>query len=97
MQGLQENDGVLILVFVWQVLLTLGGLVLGVIGCLAALWERPHRPLALSLLAIIGYYMVTVSVVGMDAYSRHRSMIVPLLVIFSSIGLARLRCLVKDR
>jgi hypothetical protein len=86
-----DNHWSLVLVFFWQILLALASLVLGFIGLTAALLDRSQRLLASSLLAVVGYYTAMIGVVGMDAYSRNRSMIIPIAVIFTAIGIEKVR------
>jgi hypothetical protein len=84
------NQAVLVGMFVWQqtvaVLLLLGGLA----SVLAALRIRPWRVQTVCLWLVVGYYLATIAVVGLDAYARHRSMIVPLSCILAAAGVSTL-------
>jgi hypothetical protein len=63
-------------------------LLLGWIGLANALLQGgDSRRIGISLLAVIAYFVATIAVVGLNAYARHRSMIVPVWCIFAASGL----------
>lgn len=86
-QELLLNHPFLIVVFLWQILLVSVCVFPGLIGLVGSLVEDSSRAVSVCLLALMGYYMVTIAVVGIDAYSRHRSMIIPLAAIFVALGI----------
>ncbi len=87
---LLKNKPLLVLVFCWQTFLAVATIFLGVVGAIALLLDRARRLVAISFLAFIGYYVLTIALVGMDAYARFRSMIVPIGVIFAAVGCVKL-------
>ncbi len=93
-QRLSENHPFLIFIFLWQTLIAIGSLLLGLIGIISIFISRSQWQYAACLFAVMTYYMCTIAVVGIDASARHRSMIVPILCIFTSIGIAKVRDLI---
>lgn len=84
---LGQNDGVLVGFFVWELVWAVGLVTFGGVGAAAGLAAAPlRRPMA-ALVMVAAYYLATVGVVGLDAYMRHRSMLVPLLALFAAVGI----------
>jgi 4-amino-4-deoxy-L-arabinose transferase-like glycosyltransferase len=86
---LGQNGPLLTAVFGWEVLhaaLTAG---LALLGLWFALRDRTSRPFGLLLLGLLLYFLLTVAVVGAEAYCRSRSPHLPYVVAFAGLALAR--------
>ncbi len=84
--SLRRNDAILTVAFIWEVLLAAGVAILAIVGSIVGLVQKTSRWFTLGLLLVCGYYLATIGVVGLDAYSRHRSMLTPLLVIMAAMA-----------
>jgi len=86
---LLQNHPVLVGVFLWQILFSALVFFLGSIGVFKMLLRQDNgRVVAICLIAVVAYYVATIMVVGMEAYARHRSIIVPIWIVFAAVGLA---------
>jgi hypothetical protein len=81
----------------WQVAHTTLTTLLFGFGVLAALRCRPSLPIALMLLVLLAYFLLTVALAGLEAYWRFRSSHMPLLFTFAAVALGRLRPLSSAR
>jgi 4-amino-4-deoxy-L-arabinose transferase-like glycosyltransferase len=86
----------LLAAFVWEVFLAGTALILAGVGAAFAVRLRQARPQVLGLLAVGAYALATIAVVGIDAYSRHRAPVIPILCIFAGAGGAALVHAVRD-
>lgn len=87
LQAIAQNHPALVAAFVWQMVLNLGVPVLAIAGLLAILRTGRQRAAALALVVVTGYYLATVAVIGLDAYCRHRAMVIPFACLFAAVGL----------
>ncbi|MGH7200652.1 MAG: hypothetical protein ACREJB_08620, partial [Planctomycetaceae bacterium] len=92
-----ENDGVLLGVFFWQMLHLAAAYLLAAAGCAVAWRGRGSRGLAVLLILLLGYFYLTVAIVGPDAYYRSRLPHMPLLYALAGLGLAALVEVVRKR
>ena len=86
---LNQNHPMLRAVFVWEVFFAVATLLGAALGAALALWSPAHRQMAFRFLGCTAYGALTVAVVGIDAYSRHRTPMLPFLCIFAGYSLAR--------
>ncbi len=90
---LLQNHGVLVVAFVWQLCHSVLGHILCLVGVVIALRDRRLRPAALLLGALLAYFLLTVAIVGSEAYSRSRTPHMPLVFSFAGLPLSRFcRC-----
>lgn len=89
-QRASVNSPTLLIAFAWSIALTLIAYLLAGTGIVLGIRGAATRGMTFSLLAVIGYYALTIGVVGLDAYMRHRSMVLPLVFTFAGLGLRRL-------
>jgi hypothetical protein len=87
-RGLVKNSFFLLFVLCWQMTLEISLIVLSAIGAGSRFVVRSNSTLIALLLGIIAYFALTIGVVGIDAYARHRIGIVPPLYILGIIGFA---------
>jgi hypothetical protein len=87
----RQNTGVLLGIFAWEMMLMATTYALAGIGVGVALRRRPWRYRAACLMLLSAYYCATIAVVGIDAYMRHRAMIIPLVCVFGGLGFSALR------
>jgi 4-amino-4-deoxy-L-arabinose transferase-like glycosyltransferase len=80
---LGRNDWWLVLVFILEESLAVVQIALAIMGVGLGLSYPATRTVAMCLLLVMCYYLLTISVVGLDAYCRHRSMLIPFLAIFA--------------
>jgi 4-amino-4-deoxy-L-arabinose transferase-like glycosyltransferase len=97
-RSLAQNDLGLVAVFGWQLMLTVGIWLLAAVGGVSALLDPRARLSAAALLAVAVYDAGTIAIVGLDAYWRHRMVLVPVACAFAGLAVAvlarRLRCAV---
>jgi 4-amino-4-deoxy-L-arabinose transferase-like glycosyltransferase len=88
---LGQNSPFLVAVFFWELVFAFLLVPLGLLGVCAGLRRPSTRVATVCLLLVTAYYLLTVAVVGLDAYMRHRSMLIPLLAVFAALtfGLVR--------
>lgn len=84
---LSRNDPVPVAVFVWELLFALALPVFAVLGAAIGVARPPLRLPAVCLLLIAAYYTLTIAVVGLDAYARHRSPLIPLMCLLAALAL----------
>jgi 4-amino-4-deoxy-L-arabinose transferase-like glycosyltransferase len=72
--------------FVWQVLLTAMVGLAAIAAALRLLFSRQYRTVAVILLIIVGYHLLTIAFVGLDAYARQRVGATPFLAVLASSG-----------
>jgi hypothetical protein len=85
---LGENPPFLAAAFAWEVGLA-GLLILGSLAGLVRGWRvRPWRAALVCIVLVSGYYVATIGVVGLDAYYRHRTMLVPVACLLTGMALA---------
>lgn len=83
--------------FIWEMLWIVIVSVGAALGLVVGLCSRPARwPVAL-LLLLASYHVVTIGVVGLDAYSRHRSSLVPFASLFAAVGVVLIGDRLRDR
>jgi 4-amino-4-deoxy-L-arabinose transferase-like glycosyltransferase len=90
-ERIKKNGALLTLAFVYQVALTLVVLVLAGAGWIVMLVRRKQAALWLGISAACGYYVVTILIVGVDAYARHRLGMTPLLAMLAAYAIATIR------
>ncbi len=97
-RGLIANHPFLIFVFVWQELMMAGGLILGILGVITTLPDKPHRLICVGLLVIAAYYVCTMAMQGLSPDARMRAPLMPLVCIFTALGIVGIReCLLHPR
>ncbi len=87
---LWANGSLLDVVFFWQlfhVSLTLG---LALAGIFTSLRCATTRSVTLLLLAVLGYFYLTVAMFGFEAFYRCRVPVLPFLYVFAAVGMSRL-------
>jgi len=87
---LSRNGPFITAVFLWQVFLAIVTLPLAMVGVWAGLKRPDARLVTMCLLCIIGYFAVTIAVIGIDAPARQRSAVVPILCVFAGAGVGSL-------
>jgi hypothetical protein len=75
--------------FVYQEAFTLLVLLAALAGYLLLLRNRAQRWLWLGFSAALGYYTLTILIVGLDAYSRHRLGMTPLMALLAAVAVAK--------
>jgi len=63
---------------------------LGFVGVVMALRNGAGRLAAAMLLAALSYNLMTIGIVGIDAYARHRAPVTPILCVFAGLAVARI-------
>lgn len=86
--ALSRNASMLIGFWLYQVGLAIAILALAFVGMVAALIRRPMHEAVPGLLMIGGYLVLTIAVVGIDAYARHRAPLLPLASMFAGTAVA---------
>lgn len=89
-RSIRRNDAWLTALFAWQLLIAGVVIASAAVGVLLSL-KRHNTTAAAVLLAPALYSMVTIAVVGIDAYWRHRLPIVPFACAFAGYGLYEAR------
>jgi hypothetical protein len=90
LKRLSENGTPLVAAFVWQALYLVASVALAAFGVFFALCKRCTRWPALVLLTVVGYFQLTVAVVGIEAYYRCRIPHMPFLYAFAGLALAEI-------
>lgn len=85
------NDPLLVFLCIWEILYAGIIGVLSIFGAVAGLRSADLRRPILYLLLIAAYYVATIAVVGLDAYSRHRAMLVPIQCVLAAVAIERWR------
>jgi 4-amino-4-deoxy-L-arabinose transferase-like glycosyltransferase len=81
------NNGLLLsFIYVLNLLVPTGVFCLALFGLLMVAGGPPSR-ITGAVLVIGTYHVATIAVVGIDAYSRHRSALVPILAVFAAHGM----------
>jgi hypothetical protein len=86
-RNLRSNPPLLSFLFIYQETFTLLVLLAAIVGYFLML--RNDRWLWLGVSAALGYYALTVLIVGLDAYTRHRLGMTPLLAMLAAVVLSR--------
>jgi 4-amino-4-deoxy-L-arabinose transferase-like glycosyltransferase len=89
-KALGQNSALLASAFVWEVLFACALAVLGALGSLFGLLSRQWRWPVFCLLLPVLYNLLTIGVVGLDAYGRHRATLTPLIALLAGIALTAL-------
>jgi hypothetical protein len=75
--------------FLWQLLHIGLTLLLALVGMVVALRDRSRRAGGVVLLLILGYFTLTVTLFGCEAFYRSRLPAAPFLFAFAGLGLSR--------
>jgi 4-amino-4-deoxy-L-arabinose transferase-like glycosyltransferase len=84
-----SNEIMMVFNFIWQIAHNLLTILLAGLGLILALRRAEHRPLGLALLAVLLYFLLTVCLIGPDAYFRNRAPHMPYLFALSGLALAK--------
>jgi 4-amino-4-deoxy-L-arabinose transferase-like glycosyltransferase len=84
-RGLSKNHPLLQIALVYQEAFTLLVLLAAAIGYVLLLRDRAQRGLWLGLSAVLAYYALTILIVGLDAYTRHRLAVTPLMAVLAGV------------
>lgn len=95
--GLSRNSLILQLVFALEIAIAVGML----IGVALAAWvwlrDRSVRLLVLSVVAVVAYHLLTIAVVGLDAYYRFRTTLEPVWFVLATVGLVTATAWLRNR
>jgi hypothetical protein len=86
---LKRNEPFLIAAFIYQTLFALVTVSLAGIGAIIGLTVGGLRGPTVALMAVTAYYLLTIAVVGLDAYQRHRSALIPLCCLFAAVAVGK--------
>ena len=77
-------------IFAWQLAHVALAIVAGMLGVWAAWNYRSTRFASFVLLVVFGYLYATIAMFGLDAYCRCRIPAMPVLYVFSGLGVQRM-------
>jgi 4-amino-4-deoxy-L-arabinose transferase-like glycosyltransferase len=94
---LAQNPPLLVVLFLWEIGFVAVVCVFGLVGTIWGLLLARWRVVAICLLLVVAYYNATIAAVGIDAFYKYRTMIVPFWCLAASIGACEMGSVIMRR